>query len=280
MTPVTTSASSNISVVSTKHPPVFTSASSTTGMSGHKFTFQVAVSGDPVPSLGHSTLPSGLQWTSLDGIATIFGVPTTTGPTKLLLTASNAAGSTKQLLTISVRRPAGFVTGKPPAAVAGHRYSFTVTAFGYPTPSISETGALPAGLVFTSRGQGMATLTGAPTMTSTGAHPISLTVANRVGTTTAHYVLIVGEAPVITSPANVKAVRGEPFRFTLTATGYPAPQFGHTTLPGGLKWASVGNGKAIISGTPRAMAPGTHHVVIKAKNVFGTAAQTLKISLS
>jgi hypothetical protein len=276
----TSGPSSSISVVSTKHPPVFTSSSTVTGTSGHKFSFQVAVSGDPIPSLRHSTLPGGLRWTSFDGGAAIVGVPTITGPTKVLLTASNAEGSAEQLLTISVERPAAFVTGKPPVAAAGHRYSFTVTAFGYPTPSIAENGALPAGLVFTSRGKGEATLTGVPTMTSTGAHPITLTVSNRLGTTTAHYVLLVGQAPAITSAANVKAVGGEAFTFTLTATGYPAPEFVHTTLPSGLKWADAGNGTAIISGTPGAMVRGTRDVVVKAKNAFGTVTQTLKISLS
>ena len=40
--------------------------------------------------------------------------------------------------------------------------SYTVTTTGYPAPTITETGALPAGLTFTDNGNGTATISGTP----------------------------------------------------------------------------------------------------------------------
>ena len=158
-------------VSSPNNAPGFTSASKLTATVGHSLSFLVSTTGFPTPTLGNSPLPGGLTWfNNGNGTATISGSPkvTAAGMTKVLLTASNVAGSALQVLAIAVERPAGLSSGKPPAATTGRHYSFTVTAFGYPVPSITESGALPSGLTFASKGNGKAVLSGVPAAGSGG----------------------------------------------------------------------------------------------------------------
>jgi hypothetical protein len=56
--------------------------------------------------------------------------------------------------------------------------TFSVTTTGTPTPSISETGALPAGVTFTDHHTGTATVAGTPAASTSGTYPIRITAAN------------------------------------------------------------------------------------------------------
>jgi hypothetical protein len=172
--------------------PSFTSLAKMTGTVGHTLRFKVTASGYPVPTLAHSALPSGLKWTaSGNGTAIISGAPKAgaAGVTKVTITASNTAGKTKQILAITVKRPAGLSNGKPPAATVGHPYRFVLKAYGYPTPSLAEHGALPAGMKFTNEGQGKALLSGVPAPQARGAHKITINVTNSLGTAKIHYTI-------------------------------------------------------------------------------------------
>ena len=263
--------------------PVFTSRSSLAATVGHQLTFRVSASGYPAPSLADPVLPKGLRWADDgNGTATISGVPSTlaAGKTEVPLTAANAVGNAKQMLTITVDRPAGLSSGKLPIAIAGQRYSFTVSAFGYPTPTMTESGALPAGLAFSRKANGKAVLWGLPVAGSGGAHHFSVMVSNYLGKTVAHYTLLVGEAPKITSPASAKAVHGTAFSFTVKTTGYPCPALTHTALPPGLKWTAKGNGTATISGSPSSGAAGRHIIKITAANGYGKTRLALEITVS
>ncbi|HXW80656.1 MAG TPA: putative Ig domain-containing protein [Acidimicrobiales bacterium] len=198
----------------------------------------------------------------------------------MLLTASNLYGSALQVLAISVQGPAGLSSGKPPAATTGRHYSFTVTTYGYPVPSITESGALPTGLTFTSKGDGKAVLSGVPKAGSGGLHSITVTVSNSLGKAVGHYSLAVGQAPTITSAASASAVYGKAFSFTVKTAGYPHPSLTHSSLPAGLKWANNGNGTATISGIPGAKDIGIHHITITASNSSGKNSQVLKLTVS
>jgi hypothetical protein len=111
----------------------------------------------------------------------------------------------------------------------GSADAFTVTAVGRPTPSFSETGALPTGVTFNAAGM----LSGTPAAGTGGVYPLTITASNgNAPDATQNFTLTVEQAPAITSPAftafRVEAVD----RFTVTATGYPAPRFSATgTLP-------------------------------------------------
>ena len=60
--------------------------------------------------------------------------------------------------------------------------TFTVTASGVPTPSLSESGALPAGVTFADNGNGTATLAGTPASGTAGVYSLTLTANNGMGT--------------------------------------------------------------------------------------------------
>ena len=61
----------------------------------------------------------------------------------------------------------------------GSANSFTVTTTGYPVPTITESGSLPAGVKFTNNGNGTGTLSGTPTVD--GTFSIKFTASNGVG---------------------------------------------------------------------------------------------------
>ena len=269
-------------VSATANAPAFTSASSVTAMVGNKLTFRVSASGYPTPNLTDPTLPSGLKWTDNgNGTATIWGIPAASAAprTRLLLSAANVAGHAEQVLTITVQRHAGISSSNPPAATTGRHYAFTVTAYGYPAPTITESGNLPAGLTFSRNGND-ATLRGVPLAGSGGAYRINVTVSNYLGKTVTHYTLTTREAPKIASPVAARAVHNRAFVFIVRTAGYPRPTFTHTATPPGLKWTNNGNGTATISGRPTYAAVGVHRVTISAKNAYGKTSVVLMITVS
>src|SRR4029079_3627533 len=58
--------------------------------------------------------------------------------------------------------------------------SFSVTTTGFPTPAITETGALPSGIALTDNGNGTATLGGTPASGTQGSYPLTIKAANGV----------------------------------------------------------------------------------------------------
>jgi hypothetical protein len=78
----------------------------------------------------------------------------------------------------------------------GRRYRFVFSAYGFPVPSVSESGPLPAGLVFRQDDDGHATLWGLPAPGSKGAHLITIRVSSSLGALSVHYVLkVVSKQP-------------------------------------------------------------------------------------
>jgi fibronectin type 3 domain-containing protein len=83
-------------------PPVITSATTATGISGSAFTCQITASHSPV-SYGAGGLPSGLDINTGSGL--ISGTPTVTGIFEATITAANANGTGSAGLTITVLPP-------------------------------------------------------------------------------------------------------------------------------------------------------------------------------
>ena len=75
--------------------------------------------------------------------------------------------------------------------------SFTVTATGSPTPSLSLSGALPAGVTF-NPSNGI--LSGTPAAGTAGLYPVTMTATNSVGTVTQNFTLTVDPAVESTPP--------------------------------------------------------------------------------
>jgi Putative Ig domain len=66
-----------------------------------------------------------------------------------------------------------------------------ITATGYNTPALTESGTLPSGLRFTSTGNGHAAITGTPAKHTAGSRAITITAANQLGTTSQTFTLTV-----------------------------------------------------------------------------------------
>ena len=144
----------------------------------------------------------------------------------MTISATNASGSTATLaLTITVTAAAArrsITSGATAYFTLNQAGVVAVTTTGSPTPAITETGALPAGLTFTDDGNGTALLSGTPT--ATGTTTLTVTATNGIGPdATQTLTIVVGRRPP--SPARDRHRRsvGTPFSFTVTTAGYPAP---------------------------------------------------------
>jgi len=83
-------------------------------------------------------------------------------------------------LTTQVNQAPAITSGSSTTFTVGAAGSFTVTATGVPTPSLSESGALPSGVTFVNNGNGTATLSGTPASGMAGTYPITITASNGV----------------------------------------------------------------------------------------------------
>lgn len=98
----------------------------------------------------------------------------------LTLAAPGTAGSLGFNKAIAIFTGLVFTNPNNVAFVAGNISSFTITTTGAPTPTISYTGTIPLGITFADNGDGTATLSGIPALTSVGTYNLTFTASNGV----------------------------------------------------------------------------------------------------
>ena len=76
--------------------------------------------------------------------------------------------SATQSFTLTVNQLPAITSASHATFVVGQASAFTVTTTGFPVASLSETGALPAGVTLTDNGDGTATLGGTPSPVPAG----------------------------------------------------------------------------------------------------------------
>lgn len=161
--------------------------------------------------------------------------------------------------------------------------SLTVTTAGRPAvTTIAAGGPLPAGLAFTDRGNGTATIAGTPAAGSGGATTVTLTATSSAGSATQALVVTIHEAPAITSAATTAFTAGTAGSFAVTTTGFPRPAVAHSgALPAGVTFVDNGDGTAQLSGTPPAGSGGAFPIVLTAANGIGAnAAQSFTLNVT
>jgi large repetitive protein len=167
---------------------------------------------------------------------------------------------------------------------AGSAGTFTVTTVGNPVPAITQSGTLPAGVIFTDNGDGTATLAGTPGAGTGGSSVLTFTADNGSGTpATQSFTLNVREAPAITSAAATTFTIGAAGTFTVTTTGFPRPTITRTGAapPSDVQWVDSGNGTGTLSGTPAAGTGGTYAITFTADNGISPAAtQSFTLTVS
>jgi hypothetical protein len=189
--PLTISASNGIGsaasqdfVLTVNQGPVFTSAPNTTVTVGTSFDFAVGASGSPTPNITETgTLPSGVSFEpGLPGSASITGSAAAhTGGTYTITLKAKGAGSSTQSFTLTVDQAPAITSDASANAKTGTAFSFKVKSSGFPVPTLTESGALPAGLTFTAKSNGTATFSGTPAAGSAGTYDITIDASNGVG---------------------------------------------------------------------------------------------------
>jgi streptogramin lyase len=278
------SSASLTETVNASQAPAFTSAGDTTFAVGAAGTFPVTATGLPAPTLsesGSDVLPAGVTFTAGTGV--LGGTPAagSAGTYTLHFTASNSVGSASQTFTLTVAKAPAFTSAGGTTFVAGTADSFTVTASGFPVPSLSEsTGdTLPAGVGFSAA---TGVLSGTPASGSAPPYTLHFTAHNGVSsdaTQTFTLTVVAPQAPTITSAAATTFTVGTAGSFTVTATGAPAPTLSESSgdsLPGGVTFNPV---TGVLSGTPAAR--GVYPLQFTAHNGVGSdVTQTFTLTVN
>ena len=211
------------------------------------------------------SLPAGLTFTASTG--TLSGTSTASGTFNISVLATDSVGATASgNYTLTINPAVSLSPSSLPASTVGVAYSqkFTATG-GTGSITLSESGALPAGLTFTAS---TGTLSGTPT--ASGTFNISVLATDSVGATTSDsYSLTVNPAtdPALSiSPSSLPASTvGVAYSQKFTASGGSSITLSESgTLPAGLTFtASTGT----LSGTPSAS--GTFSLTVKATDSAG-----------
>src|SRR5208282_4092509 len=257
--------------------PAITSANNTIFNVGMAGTFTVTATGFPAPTFSETgALPTGV---TLSAAGVLSGTPAagSGGTYSITITAQNGIGANAtQSFTLTVDQAPAITSANATTFTVGTAGTFTVTATGQPTPSLTETGALPAGVTFVDNGNGTATLAGTPGAGTGGTYPITIKATNAGATATQTFTLTVDQAPAITSAASTTFTVGTAGTFTVTATGFPAPTFSETgALPTGVTLSAAG----VLSGTPAAGTGGAYPITIKAMNTTASTTQSFTLTV-
>ncbi|HUB24180.1 MAG TPA: hypothetical protein VL992_02040 [Tepidisphaeraceae bacterium] len=183
--------------------PTITSSNSASFSTGIADSFTITTTGTPSATISESgSLPADLTFVNLgNGQATISGTPTSAdlGTYALTLTADNGVSpADTESFTLSVVTPPTITSASSYNFVTEFTGSFTITTTGSPQATISESGALPAGVVFSALGNGEATISGTPSAGVTGSFVLTLTADNGVSpAATQSFTLSVVSPPTI-----------------------------------------------------------------------------------
>ena len=241
------------------------------GTIGTPFSYLVTATGSPT-IYSASPLPPGLSIVAATGAIT--GTPTTAGTTVIVITATNAFGTSTTTVTATVAAatvaPVITSPATSPGTVGSPIVPYVIVATGLPT-SYTATG-LPPGLSINSS---TGVINGTPT--TAGTYTVTTTATNSAGSSSTTVTFIVGGAsatPIITSPVFATGAAGTPFvTYLIAATGIPTSYTATGLAPGLIVNPLTG----AITGTPAA--PGNYVVTITATNANGTSTASLLITV-
>jgi hypothetical protein len=119
----------------------------------------------------------------------------TGGSYPITIAASNGVvPSASQSVTLTVDEAPSITSAEGATFGAGVAGTFTVTTAGYPVAALTETGAVPLGVLFTDNSDGTATISG--TALIAGSYPLTVTASSGIGSpATQSFVLTVSTAP-------------------------------------------------------------------------------------
>jgi hypothetical protein len=246
--------------------PVITPETVSGGV-GVFFFYQVSATNSPT-SWSATSLPAGVTIDTATGV--LSGVPTTVTNYSTAVTATNAAGSDTETITIDIVASLiapSITSSLTTIATQGDSFTYTITASQHPTRY--GVSGLPTGLTLNSS---TGVISGVPT--THGVTDILISASNGAGTDTETLVLTTSLiAPVITSPNTAAVAEGAFFSYTITAAHSPS-SFSASGLPTNL---NVDTFTGVISGI--ASESGVFSVTLGATNTAGTGPETLTLTV-
>jgi hypothetical protein len=215
-------------------------------------------------SISQGSLPVGLSLNSATGV--ISGTPTAVGTSSFTVQLADAesppASATAQL-AITVGSPPQITSASPARFTVGRAGTFTVTAGGFPAPSLTLDDAAwfaaqRTGLTFTDNGNGTATISGTPAAGTAGMqYDLTITAQNGVSPAVVQDLTLTVNSmpspPVVSTTSLPGATLNTSYSATFAATGGMRPyswSLKQGSLPAGL---SLNSATGVISGTPTAV---------------------------
>ncbi|MFO0599797.1 MAG: putative Ig domain-containing protein [Myxococcaceae bacterium] len=253
-------------VLTVRSAPAITSALSASGVVGQPFSYTLTASGTAPVTLSASGLPSWASFNPSTGV--LSGTPDAEAVSSISLGASNSAGSDGKSLTITIRTPPVITSPLTASGVVGQSFSYTLTTSGTAPVTLSAS-ALPSWASFNAS---IGVISGTPDAEAVTS--ISLGASNAAGTDAQALVLTVRSAPAITSSLSASGVVGQPFSYTLTASGTAPVTLSASGLP---SWASFNAATGVISGTPDAEAVSS--ISLGASNAAGSDGKSLVVTI-
>jgi predicted peptidase len=249
--------------------PQITSTPNTNGFIGQPYSYTVTMTGSPAPGLSASGLPA---WLSLNGNVLSGTPPSAAATGTITLTASNGVNPNATqsfVINVSTLMPPSITSSAITSAAVGQLYSYSITTTGNPAPSLSTVEDLPEWLSFNGN-----VLSGTPT--NAGSLAITLVADNGVNPpATQSFTINIGIAPQITSSPITAATVGQPYSYTISTTGTPAPSLSASGLPA---WLSLSGN--VLSGTPTSTGT-SGSITLTASNGFGSnATQSFTLTTS
>ncbi len=157
-----------------------------------------------------------------------------------------SVSGTATLLVSTVAQPPAITSAAGGTVVAGQAGSFEISATGLPTPSLTTSGRLPAGMRFDDHGNGTATLSGIPAAGTGGAYSLMVNATNGVSPSATQSFVLIVKAPVLAlrqTSSSTTVTAGQTVTFTLETSNHNGITLQHVrtcdALPGELIYLSA-----------------------------------------
>jgi hypothetical protein len=233
--------------------PTIDSTPTATFAVGSLASFTIGATGFPTPTFSEAgNLPDGVTFNNATGILSGTPVEGTGGTYVITFGANNNLGTqASQHFTLVVDEAPSFSSTPNVTFVSGTPGSFTVTAHGYPTPALTESGTLPNGVTFVDNGDGSASVSGRTSSDGSGAYALRLSADNGSGSATQSFTLAVDAAPSIKVSGVAEYANDAPVEVVVTGAGFPTPQISESgTLPSGVTFVNGAlNGHSAAAGS-------------------------------
>jgi Putative Ig domain/IPT/TIG domain/PKD domain len=243
------SSSSAVEVADVEQATGITSAADSTFTVGTAGSFTVTTTGNPASTFSLTGAPAWLSIGSATGI--IAGTPPNLGAGPYIFNFTVDAGNgvtpdTTQPFTLTVNQAPAITSATNTTFTIGTSGSFTVTTTGFPVSTLTESGALPAGVTFTDNHDGTATFAGIPAATAAGSYSLTIVAGNNIlPSASQSFTLQVNQIPVLTNLAVTAPARsispGATLQFTAAGTDQTGSPIALGTVTWSLDAGSVGS---------------------------------------